>query len=179
MNLVRTIEVPEFITHIKVSERRRAKYKPSGEIANPRAVGTPRYEKINSQKIYSGNMTPMLRQKVVKSMKLFLADHVMKETPLTNFPVVIRGEAHVPENYGDVRASKGEIHFPLLLDTYIANWDIDNLGYLWCKCFNDCLVEYSILPDDNIRYVKGSGEMMYMGVDDFDKRKLVFNIFEL
>ena len=62
------IEIPEFIEHVVISKKRRAKYKKDSSgntvIANPRTVGKEKKWKINSQSIYSG-MGHHLRSKVV------------------------------------------------------------------------------------------------------------------
>jgi len=188
MKLIREVEFPEFITHIRMSKKRKAKLDTQGNILNPRSAGTPKYMKINSQNIYSGNMSPLVRQKVVKSMKIHMIPHVltMEVIPAECFPIIIRGEAHVPLNYGQAKVVGGEFKYPEVGDDYEPNWDIGNLGYLWSKTFDDCLTMSEtfdgipitpIIPDDSVEYVHGTGEMQYFNVPSFEERKLVFKIY--
>ena len=154
-----TIEVviPEYITHVELSKTRRPKYYKKGQripkkyskfkkydlqgyllndegnkiLANAGVVNKPRMLKINGQQLYSGNMNPMLRSKVVNVIKNFF--HVYT-SGLDSLEVPVRIEA--------------DLYAPLAA----KNWDLDN-QWIYHKCFLDSLVKNNVLPDDNVMFV--------------------------
>ena len=102
-----TIEIPNYITHIKLSESRRAKYYTVTEedripkkykklgisydkkgialdnegekiIKNTRVAGTPKLWKINSQDLYSGNLHHHSRAKIMVELHKYFVDVVTK-----------------------------------------------------------------------------------------------------
>jgi len=181
-NLLREITVPEYIKHVTLSKKRRAKYytkkskipkkyakfkfNPKGilvdplgnpVIANPCSVGTPRLKKINGQDFYKGTDSPHIRAKVVQEIKTFLIPFVEKLEPVTTFPVQIKLELH--DMIG------------------IGNWDLDNL-WIYNKCMQDVLVQEGILPEDNVMYVTAAAAPEFYPVDTEEERKLVFKIYE-
>jgi len=56
-----------------------------------------------------------------------------------------------------------------------ADWDLDN-KWIYCKVFQDLLVQEGKLPDDNIKFISQAAAMEYYPVDDEQDRKLVFHI---
>jgi len=182
MKLLISITVPEYIKHIVLSKKRRAKYytkkskipkKYNGlpfnkkgilvdklgnpVIANPRVVGTPRLKKVNGQDFYKGTDSPHIRSKVVNELKSFLKTFVQGIDPVTSYPVQIRLEMH------DVIG--------------VGNWDLDNL-WIYNKCMQDVLVDQGILAEDNVMYVTAAAAPEFYPVDDEKDRKLVFKIYE-
>lgn len=174
-----TIEIPEYITHVELSKTRKARYYRKGQklpkkyakfkkydlkgrllgedgapiIANAGVVNKPRELKINGQSLYSGNMNPMVRSKVVNMIKKFFE-------PFTNvepvpFPVRIEADLYCP------LASK--------------NWDLDN-QWIYHKCFLDSLVRNGVLPDDNVMFVTQAPGFRYFPVDHREDRKLVYRL---
>lgn len=102
-----TIEIPNYITHIKLSESRRAKYYTVTEedripkkykklgisydkkgialdnvgekiVKNTRVAGTPKLWKINSQDLYSGNLHHHSRAKIMVELHKYFVDVVTK-----------------------------------------------------------------------------------------------------
>jgi hypothetical protein len=177
------IEIPSYITHVQLSKHRRRKYytiksknipkkyktdkyhfnkkgilveKLTGEpvIANPRVAGTPRLKKINGQEIYTGNISPIIRSKIVREMKNFYRDY---------FPL-----NHKIRDICKIR-----------LDIYNAvgdgNQDLDNMSWIIVKVIQDVLVETKILPEDNITVINGY-EVEFHPVASEDDRKLVVTL---
>jgi hypothetical protein len=182
MKLLISITVPEYIKHIVLSKKRRAKYYTKKSkipkkykglpfnkkgilvdklgnpvIANPRVVGTPRLKKVNGQDFYKGTDSPHIRSKVVNELKSFLKTFVQGIDPVTSYPVQIRLEMH------DVIG--------------VGNWDLDNL-WIYNKCMQDVLVDQGILAEDNVMYVTAAAAPEFYPVDDEKDRKLVFKIYE-
>jgi Holliday junction resolvase RusA-like endonuclease len=176
------IEIPKYIKHILLSNKRRATYYMKGEqipkrflakkypfdkknrmvdfegkpiIKNQRTVGTPRLKKINGQDIYSGYATHHLRANMVNQIK-------------ESFMQVLKGIPRV--NYSPVRID-AEIHDVI----GAANWDLDNL-WIYIKCMQDCLTDAGIIPDDTIEYVTKAPSFEFFPAPDEDSRKMVFII---
>lgn len=174
-----TIEIPEYITHVELSKSRRPKYYKKGQkvpkkyanfkkydlrgrllgadglpiVANAANVSKPRLLKINGQQLYSGNMNPMMRSKVVGLIKEFF-DNYTKVEPVA-YPVRIEADLYAP------LAAK--------------NWDLDN-QWIYHKCFLDSLVKNGVLPDDNIMFVTQAPGFRYFPVDHKEDRKLVYRL---
>lgn len=156
--MVRKITIPDFITHFKISEKRRAKYFKEEDvlpkkyshlkeydskgrlldetgtpvIKNSRTAGKPRLQKINGQAIYSG-MNPHLRSKMMDQMHEFFNGHIDKLDPVTEFPIC------VALTFSD---SSGET-LP----------DVDNQSWIYVKAILDCMQHSGIIPNDSPEYV--------------------------
>jgi len=184
MKLLKTIEIPLFIQHIKLSNKRRAKYylknskvkipkkyakfkfskatrrliHPNGEpvIANSRSVGTPRFKKINGQEIYSG-MPHHMRSKLVKQIKSSFQTVLSKHAPILEFPIQVEMEVHTIIGRGD--------------------WDLDNM-WIYNKCFQDALSDAGIIPDDNIQYITKPASPELVPVANEEDRKFVFKLYK-
>ena len=190
MNKVWKIIIPNYEDKVPISQRRRAKYYKKEDydkgklpkkyqvqlqrglmtfdskgfiidlsknrvIANPLSAGKPKYWTINGQRIYDGSLHYTARSKVARWAHKYLGEYV-KQLPKINIP-------------------KGR-HLRIWLDIYKPgdklNWDCDN-QWIWTKWFLDTLVELEKIPDDNVEYVRSSGQINYI---ESDERKLVFNI---
>jgi len=129
---------------------------PGGQkvIANPKSAGTPRYLKINGQSIYSGNMRPMVRAKVVNAIKDFFRTYT-DTIPKQQVPIRLECDIYAP------LAAK--------------NWDLDN-QWIYHKCFIDALVASEVIFDDNVMFVTQSPGFRYFPVDEPEQRKLVYRI---
>mgnify|MGYP000271235373 CR=1 FL=1 len=175
------IIIPQYLTHVQLTKGRRPKYYTKGThipkkynkykeydsknrllnfnkvpiVANPASVNKPRIKKINGQELYSGNMPPHMRSKVVSVIKQHFSDHLCKCNPLIDFPIAITAE--------------------LFTIPGAMNWDLDN-QWIYHKCFQDALVDAKIIPDDNIFYVTQAPAFSYTPVERMEDRKLIYRI---
>ena len=191
MKLVRRIVLHRFPTHIKLSDSRRAKIV-DGVVKNPNTIGTPKYQKVTFQGLYSGNIHPFTRNKLVEGMHKYINYQLRDQLPIEidpEKPLVIRGKLYVPRNYGKVSVRKGKLTWKAPKDGYTEEWDVLNASVFWVKAFEDAIsrpdkdangvvIRDSIIPDDNAGYLSGSGEMRRRYVDHISKRKIVFEIYE-
>jgi len=119
------VEIPNYITHVKLSNRRRAKYYTTKSkipkkyknykfntenflidklgnkiISNPKVVGTPNMKKINGQDFYRGGNNPIIRSKIVLKMKSFWTDKLKKckKININQYPLKLSLDFYVPEN---------------------------------------------------------------------------------
>ncbi len=176
------IDFPKFITHVKISNARRAKKDKSGNIINKNTVGTPNYKKINSQFIYSGS--PRTRASVVEAMKKYLSANIVANYDLEslkesfyNKEIRIKCLITCPYNYGNgVIMKKGVLTVYPVKKEYIPTWDIGNLGFIWSKCFDDVLKELGLIKDDNVSIVKSTGSIEFIRNDNFEERNIRFII---
>lgn len=155
-----SITIPEYITHVKLAEKRNPKYylrgtaipkkyrhlknydskhrllDENGElvIANPRTVGTPRLKKINGQLIYS-SQNVHLRSKIKSQMHDFFHLPILGMKQVTNFPVklVLQFGYNDPTNKPD----------------------IDNQSWIYVKAILDTMVKAGVIPDDTLEFVRG------------------------
>jgi hypothetical protein len=159
--MIHKIEIPEFITHAPKSKNKKVK--------------------INGQSIYNGGMNHHTRSKIVSHIHKYIKSFLPKNLKI-NYPIEIELEFHAPINYGDVRRIKGKngyrISWKKPHEGYKPSWDCDN-QWIWCKCFNDTLVENGYLPDDNVSIIKKSGGVKWIPVDELEDRKLIFIIKEI
>jgi hypothetical protein len=185
--LIGQIVVQGLITHVKTSNKRRPVYynvhkhtipkmyqninywidkegfvkdklTKNKVLKNKRAVGTPKFQKINGQDFYSGFSTPHIRNLIVKEIKNFFKTSVKhKKIDLTMFPIQLEMELHKPFEDGD--------------------WDLDNL-WIYNKCFQDVLQDLKIIPDDNVQYITKPGSPEYFPVDTWEEAKIVYNIYQ-
>lgn len=159
--VISIVTIPKYNEYVVLSERRRAKVdKITGKILNPRSAGTPKLWKVNGQALYSGNMHPMTRKKAAGWAHQYLRPYLRKVRRIT--------------------LNKDE-YLRLQLDIYDVkgreNWDVSN-KWPWIKWFEDTLVELRKIPDDCIKYVRDTGRIRYIPVDDEEHRKLVYTIIK-
>lgn len=139
-------------------------------ISNPRAAGTPRILTINGQKIYNGEVSKHIRNKVLSEIKESFAPYVNTLDVINEFPLRIEMEIH-----DVIRESSGD-----------SLWDIDNRAWPYIKGFQDCLTgnrdkkgkyrNKQVVPDDNILYITQPPAPKFIPVDNEEDRKLVFKI---
>lgn len=179
------IDIPDYLQYVQLASARRARYynrthREKGKIskkwdecttydskgrlldklgnpiiANPKVVGTPRIHKINGQKIYNGDIDHIQRSKVVNAIKDSYKRFLKDLPAITNLPVRIGLELHLPIGDGD--------------------WDLDNL-WIYNKCFQDAIVDQGIIPDDSIRYLTGSAAPQFVPIQEGETRRLIFTI---
>ena len=174
------IIIPEYITHVQLSKSRRPKYYRKGGkipkkyakykkfdlkgrlcdgagdpiIANPATVNKPRLQKINGQQLYSGNMNPMMRSKVVNEIKKFMSSFTKDVEPV-QVPIRVESDLYAP--------------------MAARNWDLDN-QWIYHKCFLDALVSSGVLPDDNIMFITQAPAFRYFPVDMPEERKIIYRL---
>ena len=151
------IRLPKFPYYIELSHSRRAKFKLNrrGEktLTNPRTAGTPRFWKINGQSIYSG-MHFRKRSFIVKKMKEFIQPHISNLPVLGKFPISVR----------------------LIIRDVPGKWDLDNRGWIWIKCFQDCLVAQKKITDDAVGFINDTGRLTFIPVKNPENRLMTFVI---
>ncbi len=174
------IEIPEFITHIELSKKRRAKKDENGKITNPRSAGTPKLKKINGQDLWV-TIDHNLRSKMGRELKKYMYENAVRhldEFPLDSYPIGIDMEFHLP----------------------VGPYDIDNLQVWYRKCFHDALagsVDYkpymingkkTYVPnvedypakiiDDSVEFIREANTKIVF-VDTIEERKLIIKINKL
>ncbi len=183
------IEITNFITHVLLSKKRRARYYKKGKkipkkyqtneygynkqeelihkatkmrvIANPRSVGTPRLKKINGQDIYRGNNNPYIRSKMVSEMKAFFADAIVKSgiDPIDSKHYPIEMEL--------------EMHIPLN-----AEFDVDNAGWLYVKVIQDVLTQTGTIVNDVAVLLPKTGGVQFVPIETGQANKMVIILRE-
>lgn len=102
-------------------------------IKNPIAVGTPKYIRINFQRIWDSTIATHTRNKMATDIKASYWDALSKVEPITEgFPLKTNFTLH----------SKNETQ------------DVDNLLIIYIKTFHDALTESKVIPDDKLKYLK-------------------------
>lgn len=139
-------------------------------IANPKAQGTPRILTINGQKIYNGEISKHIRNKVLSEIKATFTPYVEQLNVITKYPIGIQCEIH-----DTIR----EPHSKSL-------WDLDNRSWPYIKAFQDCLTgnkdkngnlrNKRIIEDDSVLFIVKSPQVTFIPVDTQDERKIVFII---
>lgn len=184
MSFKLTIEIPEFIEYVKMSNSRRPTFYKSTDklpkkyqnssfffdkknrlctedgtpiVRNARSVGTPRLKKINGQDFYAGSTRPVIRVKIVNAIK-------------DSFRPYLNNVYKIPSDKYPIQISCAMYDVPGK-----ADWDLDN-KWIYLKVFQDLLVQMKLIPDDNIRYVSKAASMEYYPVETTEERKLVFTI---
>jgi hypothetical protein len=196
------VRIPKFEEYVKLSDKRRAKYKKDKNgrfildngkkvLANPRVAGTPRYKKISGQDMYSG-MNQHTRSNMIGWIKEYLYKQFKGATPLIGYPIQIELVVkHTKTVYKlNRKTEKWE-------DTG-QSWDLDNFTLIWRKAFSDALcgnVAYikqddgkgkksfvpnrekypAIIEDDNINFIQRWVET-FKPVNTPEERELVFII---
>lgn len=155
-----TIEIPNYITHIKLSESRRAKYYTVTEeeripkkykklgisydkkgialdnegekiIKNTRVAGTPKLWKINSQDLYSGNLHHHSRAKIMVELHKYFVDIVTK-----NLLKSLKDNKIVLEE-----GQKLAFYYTFEGSLDKNKSDLGNKSYLYDKAFQDTITQ--------------------------------------
>jgi hypothetical protein len=159
-------------------------------IKNTRVAGSEKWETINSQKIYSGVYHPQVTAKIVKAIKqqLMAEVHLSMGEPIDTFPIRVLMEIH--DTVIDSNNKTG------------SDFDIDNRGYIYGKCFMDVITGFYIhkstdeykatlekddnpnnykliylIPDDHRAYVTQPPTPLFCPINEGDTPKLVFKIY--
>ncbi len=185
-------EIPRFMEHIKLSEKRRPVYYKMGNkipkkyqdieaysydkngilynietgekvIKNTRTVGKPNMKKINSQSLWSG-INPHLRRKIKRDMSHYLLNYINKIPPvrMKQYPIGIEF---------------------VLYDIMDGENDLDNFVYIWFKVVLDVLTAKEmnhkpIIIDDSRKYVRRLG-INFVPIEKHEDRVLTIKIYSL
>lgn len=136
--------------------------------------------KINSQNIFNGKLHSFSRAKVVEFMKHEFSKAVPRGVVITDLPIGMFIEIHVPLNYGNVRLSKGIVKWIPMKDeeNYNPKNDLDNMTQIWSKCIQDVLVSKGVIPEDTIAYVQMLG-YKFLPCKTLDDRKIVVSLIPI
>jgi len=144
-----------FLTNLKTGER---------VVSNPIAAGTPKVEVINGQGIHSGQIRENVRNTMMDAIKDFFLEHLEGMESIDQYPVSIFCEVHnIPREFAQ------------------KIWDLDNHFLMYQKAFQDVLTgnrgkNKSWLIDDNNLFITQPPSPIFIPIDDYEQRKLVFYI---
>jgi hypothetical protein len=157
------IEVPQFPSHV-ISQYRKTK---------PNI-----YEKINYNKIFSGNLFHIKRNIMITEMHKFI-DPFIPYNLTIKLPIIVNVHMIAPLNWGSVQRRNGNIVWHPAKPNYNPNWDCFNAVDVWRKVIEDVLTAHNIYPDDNVRYLRGGGGYTPEFCDHIDDRKLVIELISI
>ena len=179
-----TIDIPDYIKSIQLSKERRTKYYTIKEkipkkynnykfknvylvdengnkiVKNVKTAGTPKFWKINSQAIWSGNLHQFSRAKVSKELHSYFAEHItnslIKNQKLTKIDV--------KEN------ERLMFFFTFYGNEEINKSDLDNKAYIYVKTGIDTfttpnstninqkdVIKLSLIEDDSLTFINCIG----------------------
>lgn len=129
-------------------------------IANPKAVGTPKYLNITGNSLYSGFTTPHVRNLIVNSIKNDFKKYFVNKK-ITEFPIIFEINVCTVYNKETSKDSK-------------RTQDLDNLISIYSKCTLDLMTKMKVIPDDNLSYIRG---IMYNFIPS-NERKLIIKCYK-
>lgn len=188
MEILYQVRLKEFLVFYKTVNKRTSKtvekldynattkqYEKVQVLLNPIAAGSGEYVKVNFNSLYSTKVHYATYQKIFAKMKSQIRTAIFKQ-PRKKLveEVKTRIIVRIPENYGNVKMIKDT----LSKNNIPVDFDIGNGFMLWFKPFEDAIQDAGIIPNDNYKYVRGTGELLVEFIDDFDKRELVFQIIK-
>lgn len=141
-------------------------------VKNPKVAGTPRYKRINGQDLYSTNMHQAERTKIIDAIKAQMRPEIRKLGKIeeSNFPIRVLCEVHTTFMDGEYIKKDGQ---PKEL-----NWDIDNHISIHMKAFPDTLKSEGIIPDDHRGFITQPPVPIFVPIENYEERKLVFKIYK-
>jgi hypothetical protein len=152
------IVLDKFPTHIEYTDNKTAPNK---------------FIKINNQSIYNGKLNRFSRAIAVKNLHGYIESKIKQSCcPIQKYPITITYIIKTVKNHGSISMRKGKLYWKEANASYVPNWDIDNLAFLWIKAINDTLVKSGIIPEDNVSYVKG-GKYKIKYVKDLNNREII------
>jgi hypothetical protein len=187
--LVYTLEMEDYITHVQTSEKRRPKYYSS--IAGRGRVNKlpKRLEKegytvdkfgfyINKEKervVANTRSVGTPKQISINSQVLYVGKPwervamknaleefflpYVNEMPVFNFPIAMECELHINATYHTA--------------------DLNNTGYIYEKVLTDVMVKQGKIFDDSIPYITKPGSSpLYVPIEEGEKRKLIYKIYK-
>lgn len=182
------IEIPEYITHVKLSSARKTVYyNIYGKRKPPKSLLKKDKYKITKDGYLIDKDTGL---KIVANYRSVGKPKFEKingqdfysgfGSPFTRNTMVKEIKAFFSKHVKDLPPIvQFPIQFECELHTTIdnADWDLDNL-WIYTKCFQDVLVEHKIIPDDNIQFVTKPAAPEFFPIKDTKNRKLVYTIYK-
>jgi hypothetical protein len=161
----KTIILNKFPTHVARTRNKKAPNK---------------YMKVTNQSVYNGAMNRFTRNNVITNMHEYIIENIPKNFGKFKGPVKPVFHIYTVRNHGTVKRKKdtGEHIWKPVADDYQANWDDDNLAFLWIKTIKDTLSKVGAWPDDNVDYCRGA-DWDIIFVDTLEERKIVINFIPL
>jgi hypothetical protein len=172
------ITIPQFITHV---------LKKSIPKNSTKKTKSP-YFKLGGNAFYSQGVYHFERAFIIRQMHLYLDKYIPKNVEI-NEKVRVSIDIYAPRNYGDISIAKNKegvynIRWKPYQSDYKADWDIDNLQFIWRKLILDHLrgkiengshLSRGILVDDSVDYVIGnSGD--FIETPELEDRKIVIKL---
>lgn len=199
--LLITIEIPDYIRKVRLSEHRQAKYYEfNGKKERPKTkFKHPEYQYIEWKKTGRRFLTDVATgERVIANPRVCGTPN---EIPIsgqglyngniqehTRNKVVITLTDFFKEHLSTMRRFSldmfplrilGELH-DFVYDPLLGNklWDMDNRKLLYCKVFQDCLTNFGLIPDDNVLYVTQPFSPLFTPLKEGETRKLVIRIYK-
>jgi len=201
--LLATIEIPKFITRVKMSNKRRKKYYKKGKKGwKPRNLPKTYKEKLD-EGIYSiSSRGYLLEEDGTKKLanpqtagtpkyEVLSGNNLLSGYGSPHIRAKLTGELkdfYRPYVQDYVKEHGPITTFPLKViwecHTVVEeepNWDASNL-FFYYKYFEDCLHEqgeglYQLIPDDNVSYIIEPPGAKIVPVDNWEDRKFVFSFY--
>lgn len=196
LKLLQTLEIPEFITKVQISKKRRKKYyrKKNGKW-KPRALPKTFKEKLDNGTYKLDSKGYLLNKKGNRKVANPQAAGTPKYAALSgnNFysgynSHFIRAkltkelkkfyEPFVDKQLDPFRKTEYPLAIQWDLHTTLGkgDWDADNLGFYW-KYLQDTLVATGKIPDDNIKFITIPPSPRFVPVEDWKDRKFVVRFY--
>ncbi len=178
------VEIPQYVTRIKMSETRRKKYYMRGEelpqvIEDALASGSLVWKK---DRVYD----PLEKDYPIRNSRtqdkpnyvLISGNEIYARMHERKRMMIVKGikdsirpylKAALPKKLDSPVSVEMILHCP----PKSANWDLDNL-WIYFKCFQDLIVDEGFLPDDSIMYITKSTSITYVPCKHEEERKMVF-----
>jgi Holliday junction resolvase RusA-like endonuclease len=141
-------------------------------------------QKLNGQAIYNDTVSRFTRAILMDNIHNYLIprlraykQEVQREfdNGTLEFPIVVVLNIYTPINHGNIQLRKGKLTWKPAAPDFEPTWDIDNLSSIWMKGVKDSIVKSGLIPDDNVKYVRGGGYLFYE-VEDIEDRRLVIKL---
>jgi len=186
---VYTLELPQFVTHVVTSQKRRPKYYSSiagvGRVNKlPKRLEKEGYtvdkfgfylNKQGERIVANTRSVGTPKQVAINAQVLYVGKPwervamkncleefftpYVKEMPVFNFPIAMDCELHTLATYHTA--------------------DLNNTGYIYEKVLTDVMVKQGKIFDDSIPYVTKPGSSpLFIPVESEDQRKLVYHIYQ-
>jgi hypothetical protein len=146
-------------------------------------VKANKMQKLNGQSIYNGAINRFTRAKIMENMHNYLIGafmphkEVLQECLEEMYPIEPEIHIHTVINHGDISMRSGKICWKPAEPDYEPRWDIYNLASIWIKAIEDALSKSGIIPDDNVKYIRG-GRYKFTEVKDIEDRKIIIKFKE-
>ena len=141
-------------------------------------IAPNKFVKINNQAIYNGSLNRFGRAIVMENLHNYISVFLPKK--LKNLEIkkriLINYKLRTVINHGDIRLVKGKTSWKKPNKaTYQANWDLDNLMFIWIKAFNDTLVKNKAVLTDSVGVIVGTN-YEFEEVEDLESAELEISI---